>query len=100
LTHEYRDRIYIRKDIIVKLTEAGELNQTKLLSYCGLNIVKHKEILDDMEAKGFIEKFSEDWETKSVTKYRVTEKGRQFSKMILEPYEEMFPRNKKGNNVS
>ena len=62
MTHEYRDRIYIRKDIIVKLSAAGELNQTKLLSYCGLNIVKHKEILDDMEAKGFIEKFSEDWE--------------------------------------
>jgi hypothetical protein len=35
LTHEYRDRIYIRKDIILKLTEVGELNQTKLLSYCG-----------------------------------------------------------------
>lgn len=100
MTHLYRDRIYIRKDIIVKLTEVGELNQTKLLSYCGLNIVKHMEILDDMEAKGFIEKFNEDWGTKSVTKYRVTEKGRQFSKMILEPYEEMFPRSKKGNNVS
>ena len=95
MTHEYRDRIYIRKDIIVKLSEAGELNQTKLLSYCGLNIVKHKEILDDMEAKGFIEKFSENWGTKLVTKYRVTEKGRQFSKMILEPYEEMFPRKKR-----
>lgn len=75
MTHEYRDRIYIRKDIIVKLSEFGELNQTKLLSYCGLNIVKHKEILDDMEAKGFIEKFQEEWGTKSVTKYRVTEKG-------------------------
>jgi predicted transcriptional regulator len=98
LTHEYRDRIYIRKDIILKLTEVGELNQTKLLSYCGLNIVKHKEILDDLESKGFIEKFSEEWGTKSVTKYRATEKGRQFSKMILEPYEEMFPR--KGNKVS
>lgn len=98
MTREYRDRIYIRKDVIVKLTEAGELNRTKLLGYCGLNIVKHKEILDDTEAKGFIEKFSEDWDTKSVTKYRVTEKRRQLSKMILEPYEEMFPR-RKGNNV-
>ena len=64
------------------------------MSYCGLNIVKHKEILDDMEAKGFIEKFSEDWENEiryKVSRYR---KGRQFSKMILEPYE-MFPRKKR-----
>ncbi len=100
MTHEYRDRIYIRKDILVKLSEAGELNQTKLFSYCGLNIVKHKEILDDMEAKGFIEKFTEEWGAKSVTKYRITEKGRQLYKMVLEPYEDIFPRKKGANNVS
>ena len=46
--------MYIRKDIILKLTEYGELNQTSLLSYCGLNLVKHKEILDDMETKGTV----------------------------------------------
>jgi len=44
----------MRKDIILKLTEYGELNQTSLLSYCGLHLVKHKDILDDMEAKGTI----------------------------------------------
>ena len=38
LSHEYRDRIYIRKDIVLKLTEYGELNQTTLLSYTGLNL--------------------------------------------------------------
>ena len=48
--------MYIRKDIILKLTEYGQLNQTSLLSYCGLNLVKHKDILDDMEAKGIIQK--------------------------------------------
>ena len=47
MVHEYRDRIYIRKDILLKLYEYGNLNQTKLMSYCGLNNVKHKEILDD-----------------------------------------------------
>ncbi len=91
-SHEYRDRIYIRKDIILKLTEYGELNQTSLLSYCGLNLVKHKEILDDMEAKGIIQKTEEPWGNKKIIKYRVTEKGRQFSRQILDPYEEMFPR--------
>jgi predicted transcriptional regulator len=91
-SHEYRDRIFIRKDIILKLTEYGELNQTSLLSYCGLNLVKHKDILDDMEAKGIIAKTEEPWGNKKIIKYRVTEKGRQFCRQILEPYEEMFPR--------
>lgn len=92
MQHEYRDRIYIRKDIILKLYEYGDLTQTRLLSYCGLNIVKHKTILDDMENKGIISKTSETWGNKSITKYRVTEKGREFCKRILDPYEEMFPR--------
>ena len=63
-SHEYRDRIFIRKDIILKLTEYGELNQTSLLSYCGLNLVKHKDILDDMQTKGIIAKTEEHGGTK------------------------------------
>jgi predicted transcriptional regulator len=74
------------------LSEYGELNQTKLLSYCGLNIVKHKEILDSMEKKGLIEKKVEPWGKKSIIKYKVSPKGHEFFKLILEPYEEMFPR--------
>src|SRR5437588_5813111 len=92
LSHEYRDGIYIRKDIILKLTEYGELNQTSLLSYCGLNLVKHKDILDDMEAKGIIKKTEEPWGNKKIIKYSVTEKGKEFCRLILDPYEEMFPR--------
>jgi predicted transcriptional regulator len=84
--------VYIRKDIILKLTEYGQLNQTSLLSYCGLNLVKHKDILDDMEAKGIIQKLEEPWGNKKIIKYSVTEKGRQFCQHILDPYEEMFPR--------
>lgn len=84
--------MYIRKDIILKLTEYGQLNQTSLLSYCGLNLVKHKDILDDMEAKGIIQKLEEPWGNKKIIKYSVTEKGRQFCRHILDPYEEMFPR--------
>ena len=63
-SHEYRDPIFIRKDIILKLTEYGELNQTSLLSYCGLNLVKHKDILDDMQTKGIIAKTEEHGGTK------------------------------------
>jgi len=74
------------------LSEYGELNQTKLLSYCGLNIVKHKQILDSMEKKGLIEKKIEPWGKKSIIKYKVSPKGHEFFKLILEPYEEMFPR--------
>ena len=74
------------------LSEYGEINQTKLLSYCGLNIVKHKEILDDMLKKGLIEKKEEPWGKKIIIKYKVSPKGNEFCKLILEPYEEMFPR--------
>ncbi len=74
------------------LSEYGEINQTKLLSYCGLNIVKHKEILDDMLKKGLIEKKQEPWGKKTIIKYKVSPKGNEFCKLILEPYEEMFPR--------
>ena len=45
----YRDRIYIVKDIILKLVEYGELNQTALISFCGLNLKKHRSIFDELE---------------------------------------------------
>jgi len=74
------------------LNEYGELNQTTLLSYCGLNLVKHKDILEDMEQKGIIKRIEEPWGNKKIIKYTVTEKGRDFCTRILEPYEHMFPR--------
>jgi predicted transcriptional regulator len=98
LTSSYRDRIYIIKDIILKLTEYGELNQTNLLSFCGLNPVKHRDILDEMERKGILTRSEEHRGNKTVTIYRVTERGKQFCEMILEPYEKMFPRKTKRYN--
>lgn len=77
------------------LSEYGEMNQTKLLSYSGLNIAKHKEILEDMEQKGLIERKEEAWGKKTIIKYKVSPKGNEFFKLILEPYEEMFPRSEK-----
>jgi predicted transcriptional regulator len=93
LVHEYRDRIYIRKDILLKLYEYGELNQSKLMSYCGLNHIKHKNIIDDMVEKEFITRINEPWGSKTIIKYRVSEKGREILKEILEPDEMLFPRN-------
>ena len=95
MTHEYRDRIYIRKDIMLKLSEYGELNQSKLMSYCGLNNVKHKEIIDDMVEKGLITRFEEAWGNKMIIKYKVSEKGRGILQEILEPYEALFPRSER-----
>ncbi len=92
MVHEYRDRIYIRKDVILKLSEYGELNQSKLMSYCGLNNVKHKAIIDDMVEKALIIKFEEPWGNKTIIKYNVSEKGRAIFQEILEPYEILFPR--------
>ena len=89
---EPRDRTYIRKDIILMLGEYGELNQTKLISFCGLNMKKHKEILEDMEKKQLISKVEEPWGSKTIVKYKVAPKGLEFYKVVLEPYEKMFPR--------
>src|ERR687883_1414716 len=98
MVHEYRDRVYIRKDVILKLSEYGELNQTKLMSYCGLNNVKHRAIIDDMVDKGLIVRFEEPWGNKTIIKYKVSEKGRAILQEILEPYEVLFPRGVEGEN--
>ena len=75
MVHEYRDRIYIRKDVLLKLYEYGELNQSKLMSYCGLNNVKHREIIEEMVRKEIILRTEEAWGNKIIIKYRVSEKG-------------------------
>ena len=92
MVREYRDRIYIRKDILLKLSEYGELNQSKLMSICGLNNVKHKGILDDMIEKGILTLDKEPWGNKIILKYKISEKGIRIMREVLEPYEELFPR--------
>jgi predicted transcriptional regulator len=90
----YRDRIYIVKDVILKLVEYGELNQTALVSFCGLNLKKHKSILEDIEDNDLIEKREVTLGKRIVTMYRPTQKGMAFCRDILDPYEKMFPRRK------
>lgn len=92
---EYRDRIYIRKDVLLKLYEFGEMNQSRLMSVCGLNNVKHKGILDDMVAKNMLDLKKEAWGNKTVLKYSISEKGLSILKEVLEPYEDLFPREEK-----
>jgi predicted transcriptional regulator len=96
MPHEYRDRIYMRKDVILKLSSYGELNQSKLMSYCGFNNSKHREILDELVEKGFIVRLEESWGSKKIVKYRVSEKGAKLAREILEPYESLFPRKEDG----
>jgi predicted transcriptional regulator len=90
----YRDRIYIVKDVILKLVEYGELNQTALVSFCGLNLKKHKSILEDIEENELIERREVTFGKRIVTIYRPTQKGVAFCRDILDPYEKMFPRRK------
>ena len=80
---------------MMMLSQYGELNQTKLLSYCGLNLAKHREILDELKRKGLIERTETLWGKKTVVNYKLSAKGYDFCKMILEPYEDMFPRGKR-----
>jgi predicted transcriptional regulator len=97
-TSSYRDRIYIVKDIILKLVEYGELNQTALVSFCGLNLKKHKPILDDLEANGLIIRTERMIGKRTVAVYTTSQRGIEFCRDILEPYEKMFPRKKESKN--
>ncbi len=82
----------MRKDILLKLNEYGELNQSQLMSYCGLNNVKHKPIIDELVEKGMLVRFEEPWGQNRIIKYKVSEKGREIARAIFEPYELLFPR--------
>jgi len=88
----YRDRIYIVKDIILTLAEYGQLNQTALFSFCGLNITKHKQILDNLEENEMIERTETSDGKRTITMFKVTHKGMDFCHEILEPFENLFPR--------
>jgi predicted transcriptional regulator len=90
----YRDRIYIVKDLIMKLVEHTELNQTTLLNFCGLNLKKHKPILDELESNGFVRKLELPYGKRTTIVYKPTPKGLEFCTNILEPYEKVFPRRK------
>jgi predicted transcriptional regulator len=88
----YRDRIYIIKDVILKLVEYGELNHTALVSFCGLNMTKHKPLIEDLETKQLITRSQILVGKRAITIYKPSSKGIEFCKTILEPYEIMFPR--------
>jgi hypothetical protein len=47
-----------------------------------------------MVEKGLIVRFEEPWGSKTIIKYKVSEKGRAIYQEILEPYEVLFPREK------
>src|SRR6266516_2396082 len=90
----YRYRIYIVEDIILKLVEHGELNQTALVNFCGLNLKKHKSILDELELNDLLSRRQIQFGKRIVAIYKSTQKGIEFCRSILEPYEKMFPRRK------
>ena len=82
----------MRMDIILQLNKHGELNQSQLMSSCRLNNVQHKPIIDELVEKGLIIRFEEPWGQNKIIKYKVSEKGKEIVRAILEPYELLFPR--------
>ncbi|MDQ5870522.1 MAG: hypothetical protein M3530_12470 [Thermoproteota archaeon] len=82
----------------MKLVEYGELNQTALVSFCGLNLKKHRSIFEKMESNGFISKNEISLGKRMVTVYKPTQKGLEFCRGILEPYEKVFPRGAHATN--
>jgi len=96
----YRDRVYIIKDVILTLVEYGELNQTSLLSYCGLNLTKHRSILEDLESHQMVSKEEKIVGKRTITIYKSTTKGLEFCRNMLEPYENLFPRKRQNDSSS
>ncbi|QLH02588.1 hypothetical protein C5F47_02940 [Nitrosopumilus cobalaminigenes] len=92
VSKKYRDRIYIIKDIILTLSEYGQLNQTSLFSFCGLNITKHKQILENLEQNEMIQRIESVDGKRTITIFKVTQKGMDFCNEIIEPFEKLFPR--------
>jgi predicted transcriptional regulator len=76
----------------MKLVEYSQLNQTALVSFCGLNLKKHRSIFDKMEPNGLIIKTEKRLGKRTVTVYGATQKGLEFCSTIIEPYEKLFPR--------
>ncbi len=98
-SHCYRDRIYIIKDVILHLVEYGYLNQTSLIRFCGLNLKKHRSILDELEFNAFISRSESMIGHRSINIYKPTQKGIEFCNKIIVPYEKVFPRDKKQQNI-
>ena len=90
----YRDRVYIIGDIILKLVEYGELNQTALISFCRLNLKKHRCVLHELEMNDLIRKSQLQSGKRIVIIYKPTQKGIEFCRRVIEPYQRMFPRKK------
>ena len=97
VSKKYRERIYIIKDIILTLSEYGQLNQTALFSFCGLNITKHKQILDNLEKNEMIQRVETVEGKRTITIFKVTHKGMNFCNEIIEPFEKLFPRSGRSN---
>jgi predicted transcriptional regulator len=76
----------------LKLFEYGEMNQSRLMSICGLNNVKHKGIIDSMVNKEMIELREEAWGSKTIYKYKIAQKGKILLEEVLQRYEDLFPR--------
>jgi predicted transcriptional regulator len=91
-TVSYRDRIHIIQDIIVNLVEYGELNRTNLVRFCGLNLKKHRCVLDELQTNDLICVIESSVGKRKISTYKPTQNGIEFCRTILEPYEKMFPR--------
>lgn len=61
------------------------------MSHCGLNNVKHEEVINDTVGIGIMSKIERLWGNKTlIKKHKLSEKCREILNMKLEPYEALF----------
>ena len=90
----YRDRIFIVKDMLFKLSKYGRLSRTALYNYCQLNLKSQHSILDELESNRLVNTTKVVRGKKSIKMYAVTSEGISFYENILDPYEKLFPRDR------
>src|SRR5262245_169979 len=77
-----RDKIYIIRDIMLRLLRSGSMNKSMLLSLCGLNSKLHAFVLDDLESRNFVVRKSEMKGAKEISIYNITHHGMQFCETV------------------
>ena len=60
---------------------------------------KHKSILEDMESNKLVDRNQIFFGKRTITVYKSTQKGIEFCRTILEPYETIFPRTRDRNDL-
>jgi len=89
-TGRSRNRFDLMKATILALREHGELSITQLVRFCGLNYALHRPLLDELVSIEVITRREKNTEKKTFAFYKLSPKGIEFCKKVLEGHDDVF----------